>query len=108
MAKPEVEFYVDDIPWKPIEGAPGMYEKVLAMDPDTGACTRLLKMDPGVETTEPNIHDFWEEVIILEGELYAAHRDETLKKGFYCCRPPGMVHGPVKCPKGVITFEIRG
>jgi hypothetical protein len=25
----------------------------------------------------------------------------------YACRPPGMLHGPYRVPRGCITFEIR-
>ena len=38
MAKPELEFFnTEIIPWKPIEGSPGQYEKILSRDPKTGS-----------------------------------------------------------------------
>ena len=107
MPKPKLEIQVDDIPWTPLEGAPGMYEKILAIDPDTGDYTRLLKMEPGVEINKEISHDFWEEVLLIEGEIVDCRRDTVVSVGFYCCLPPGTVHGLVKCPKGAITFETR-
>src|SRR5215475_163995 len=69
MPKPELEFFpVSDIPWTPVEGAPpGHYQKILTEDPDKMFVTRMLKVDPGCASTETFVHDFWEEVYILEG-----------------------------------------
>jgi hypothetical protein len=25
----------------------------------------------------------------------------------YACRPPGMIHGPYRVPKGCVTLEMR-
>jgi len=47
MAKPELDFFdTEVIPWKPIEGAPGQYEKILSKDPKTGSFTRLIMSMP--------------------------------------------------------------
>ncbi|RLA94469.1 MAG: hypothetical protein DRG55_01715 [Deltaproteobacteria bacterium] len=110
MAKPEIEFCDPEVnfQWRPVEGSvPGIYEKILSRDPETGNYTRLLKFLPGVRTSEVLVHDFWEEVIILKGELVDLGKDETYGEGFYACRPPGMKHGPYFVPRGCITFEIR-
>jgi hypothetical protein len=110
MPKPEIEFIDPDThyPWRPVEGdILGIKEKILSLDPKTGAYTRLLKFPPGLRTTETLVHDFWEEVIILEGELIDLGKKQTFGAGFYACRPPGMVHGPYDIPRGCVTFEIR-
>ena len=50
MAKPKLEFFnTEIIPWKPIEGSPGQYEKILSKDPETGSFTRLLLYQPDFE-----------------------------------------------------------
>jgi hypothetical protein len=89
MPKPELEFFpTDNIPWVPVEGAPpGHYQKILTEDPD-----RI-------------VHDFWEEVYILEGNQWDG--DQFFEKGMYACRPPGMKHGPYRTEGGVVTFEVR-
>src|SRR5262249_7325548 len=69
MPKPELEFFAPDhISWQPVAGSatggaggPGVDEKVLAVDPETGDVTRLLRFAAGVETKETITHDFWEE-----------------------------------------------
>ena len=107
MAKPELEFFpVDDLPWVPVEGAPpGHYQKILTEDPENRFVTRLLKVDPGGASTETFVHDFWEEVYIVEGSQWDGGR--LLKKGMYACRPPGMKHGPYRTEEGCMTLEFR-
>ena len=115
MPKPELEFFSPEgLPWTPVAGSavggaggPGVVEKVLSRDPDTGNVTRLLRFDGGVETQETISHDFWEEVWILEGELIDLGRQQTFRAGMYACRPPGMVHGPYRVPGGCVTLEMR-
>jgi hypothetical protein len=107
MPKPELEFFpTDNIPWKPLPGGPpGVWEKILTSDPERLFVTRLLKCDPGVTGTETFVHDFWEEVLIVEGSHWDGN--QHFKKGMYACRPPGMKHGPYRTEEGVITFEVR-
>ncbi len=88
-------------------GGSGVREKILSRDADTGDVTRLLRFDAGVETTETIVHDFWEEVFILEGELIDVGKRQTFSAGMYACRPPGMIHGPYRVPRGCTTLEIR-
>ena len=115
MPKPELEFFRPDrLPWRPVAGSatagaggPGIMEKILAEDPATGDVTRLLRMDPGVETSETIAHDFWEEVLILEGAVIDLGKTLTFSAGMYACRPPGMVHGPYRAPAGALMFETR-
>ena len=88
-------------------GGPGVRQKILSRDADTGDVTRLLRFDAGVETTETITHDFWEEVWILDGEMVDLGKRQTFSAGMYACRPPGMVHGPYRVPHGCTIFEIR-
>ena len=70
MPKPEIEFkdYDTEWLWRPVEGDTlGIKEKILSEDPETGDYTRMLKFPPGIETSETLVHDFWEEVLIVEG-----------------------------------------
>jgi hypothetical protein len=107
MPKPELEFFpVDTIPWTPVQGAPpGHYQRILTEDPDKMFVTRMLKVDPGCRSTETFVHDFWEEVYILEGSQWDG--EQFFKKGMYACRPPGMKHGPYRTDEGVTTLEVR-
>lgn len=113
MPKAEREFLdVDQLKWEPVTGGSGVqgagvWEKVLSRDDEYGDYTRILRFDPGVETFEVITHPFWEEVIILEGDLFDKTLNREFKKGMYACRPPGMKHGPYQTPKGCMTFELR-
>ena len=102
------------MPWRPVTGSAtagaggaGVEEKILSHDPDTGDVTRLLRFAPGLETTETIAHDFWEEVWILEGSIIDVGLGRTFVAGMYACRPPGMPHGPYRCPTGALLFETR-
>ena len=111
MAKPEHEFLpVEDVAFTVCAGdVPQLSERILAADSDAGVATRILKIEPGTDTS-PNgsqVHDFWEEVFILEGSLTDLRLGETFTAGMYACRPPGMEHGPWKSDDGCLTFEVR-
>jgi hypothetical protein len=112
MPKPEREFFpVANVDWTPAQGGlvPGLFERILAADPEQGVATRLLRFDPGTNTSAagPQMHDFWEEVYILEGALHDLTLNQTFGAGTYACRPPGMRHGPWLAPDGCLTFEVR-
>jgi hypothetical protein len=115
MPKAEREFFrPDNIPWQLVAasptagaGGPGVMEKILSRDAESGDVTRLLKFDTGVETKDTIAHDFWEEVWILEGELVDLGKKQTFTAGMYACRPPGMAHGPYRVTRGCITLEFR-
>jgi hypothetical protein len=112
MAKPEMEIQdIEHIPWQPVVGAgvsgSGIYERILSKDPKTGNYTRLLKVEPGVETAELLSHDVWEEIWVVEGKMIDKGKNLVLTKGMYGCRPPGMKHGPYSYPEGVVCLEWR-
>ena len=112
VPKPEREFFpVTDVAWTPALGGvvPGLSERILATDPDSGVVTRVLRFDPGTNTSAAGVqvHTFWEEVYIIEGSLHDLTLNQTFPTGTYACRPPGMPHGPWVAPEGCLTFEVR-
>jgi hypothetical protein len=111
MLKPEREFFdVTEVDWTPAApNVSGLTERILAREGDTAAATRILRFEPGTNTTPLGVqeHPFWEEVYILEGSLHDLTLNETFPKGTYACRPPGMRHGPWIAPEGCTTFEVR-
>ena len=117
--KPHKEFFELDMGsgWATPEGYPeGIKQKILASDIDednkTGSRTRLLRFDPGVFTTAPFVHDHWEEVYLVSGDLTVGN-DEAGEGGepfgapTYACRPPGAYHGPFKSTDGCVLYEIH-
>ena len=111
MSKPELEFFpAVGIEWTPVTGnVSGLYERILAQDAQTGVATRMLRFNPGTDTSANGIvvHEFWEEVYILEGSIYDIPLGKKFTAGMYACRPPGMKHGPWKTEEGCTTFEVR-
>ena len=111
MAKPELEFFdVASVEWTAVDDrVPGLYERILTHEGESGAVTRILKFEPGTNTSPAGVqvHPFWEEVYILEGSFRDLSLNQTFSKGSYACRPPGMRHGPWESPEGCVTFEVR-
>ena len=117
--KPHLEFQAIDMSagWATPPGYPaGIEQKILAgvLDEDrkTGSRTRLLRFAPGVFTTAPFIHDYWEEVYLVDGDLTVGNDDagrggEAFAPGTYACRPPGAAHGPFKSNRGCLLLEIH-
>ena len=71
-----------------------------------------MRFQPGIYTTEPFVHDYWEEVYLVEGDLTvgndtAGQGGESFPSGTYACRPPGAVHGPFKSNRGCLLLEIH-
>ena len=119
MNKPHLEFHKVDMGqgWVTPPGYPaGIQQKILASDLDEtrkmGSRTRLLRFAPGVYTTAPFVHDHWEEVYLLSGDLVVGNDDkgkggEPFEAPTYACRPPGVHHGPFKSERGCMLYEIH-
>ena len=117
--KPHLEFHAVDLSagWERPAGYPeGIDQKILAGALDesahSGSRTRLLRFRPGVFTTAPFVHDYWEEVYLLQGDLTVgndAHGrgGERFAPGTYACRPPAAAHGPFKSETGCLLLEIH-
>ncbi len=77
-----------------------------------GSRSRLLKFEPGVYTTVPFVHDHWEEVYLMSGDLIVGNDaqgrgGEPFMAPTYACRPPGVHHGPFKSEQGCLLFEMH-
>ena len=103
--------------WEVPAGYPsGIQQKIIAGGLDEagkhGTRTRLLRFDPGVFTTEPFVHEYWEEVFLVSGDLTVGN-DKEGKGGeafppfTYACRPPGAWHGPFRSDGGCILLEMH-
>lgn len=112
MGKPHLEFVSVDMEkgWETPLGYPaGIEQKILASDIDeekkAGGRTRLLRFAPGVYTTQPFVHDHWEEVYVISGDLIV--NDRICEPHTYACRPPHTPHGPFKSNTGCLLFELH-
>jgi len=100
--------------WVVPEGYPkGIEEKILSGRLDEAAAcgsrTRLLRFHPGAFSTEPFIHAYWEEVLLISGDLIVGTGDdaESFMPHTYACRPPGVYHGPFRSDGGCLLVEIH-
>jgi hypothetical protein len=120
IAKEYKEFHLVDMEsegWHSPPGYPsGIEQKILAGSLDeigrNGNRTRLLRFLPEAFTTEPFVHDYWEEVYLISGDLIVG--DDRKGKGVeifgpntYACRPPGIYHGPFRSEGGCLLLEIH-
>jgi len=113
------EFHALDLDrgWEvPAGYPPGIEQKILAGALDEpnrrGSRTRLLRFAPGVYTTQPFVHEYWEEVYLISGDLTvgndaAGKGGVEFKPNTYACRPPGAPHGPFKSERGCMLLEIH-
>ena len=117
--KPHLEFQRVDLVdgWETPAGyPPTIQQKILASDLDeqqkSGSRTRLLRFVPGAFTTAPFVHDHWEEVYLVSGDLVvgsdaSGHGGEPFGAPTYACRPPGVFHGPFKSETGCLLYELH-
>ena len=115
--KKHQEFYQVDMQtgWESLPGYhAGIQQKILSGALDTenrrGARTRLLRWGPGAYSTEPFVHEYWEEVFVLNGDfIVGSDADGKGGKPFhqdtYCVRPPGVFHGPFRSENGCLLLE---
>jgi len=106
-----------DTGWQVPEGYPeGMEQKILAGGLDeeakTGSRTRLLRFQPGIFSTVPFVHEYWEEVYLISGDLTVGNDEngdggESFQPNTYACRPPGAHHGPFKSEGGCLLLEVH-
>lgn len=77
-----------------------------------GSRTRILRFPPGLATHDVIVHDYWEEVFMLEGDMtVGADKDgnggESFEGYTYAVRPPGAPHGPFRSVNGCYLLEIH-
>lgn len=84
-----------------IEALPGGFVKILKEADENGSLTYLARLEPGFEMPS-HIHEFGEECIMLEGELWMG--DLHLKKGDYHYAAAGMKHGKHYSPTGALIY----
>ncbi|MBT2336364.1 cupin [Variovorax paradoxus] len=113
----EIRPDADSTEWSPVACAAGCIEELLLADNlddavRTGSRTRLARWSAGALIDRPVVHDFHEEVFIVEGDLVVGcdaegEGGEPFGPYTFACRPPGAVHGPFVSRTGCVLFEIQ-
>lgn len=113
------EFYTLDMTsgWETPVGYPeGIQQKIVSGGLDEankrGTRTRLLRFAPGVYTTKPFSHEYWEEVYLISGDLIVGNDEKgeggtSFPPNTYACRPPRAAHGPFKSIGGCLLMEMH-
>jgi hypothetical protein len=119
IQKEHKEFHTVDLEsgWEVPAGYPaGIEQQILAGSLDevgrTGFRTRHLRFKPGVYTTVPFVHEYWEEVYVVSGDLIVGNDangngGQKFGPNTYACRPPGTYHGPFKSETGCLLLELH-
>jgi anti-sigma factor ChrR (cupin superfamily) len=92
---------VEALPWEPSR-FPGIENKTLMRNPETGMQTVLTRMAPGSVLTD-HMHVDIEQTWVLEGSL-VDHEGEA-KAGSFVYRPPGSRH-TASAPNGALLLGI--
>jgi hypothetical protein len=79
-------------------------EMILNEDTTAGRRTLLQRHQPGSLDSKESLHDYIEEIFIVEGDLGDKRTGLTYQKGYYAFRKPGMVHGPFFSKTGCLMF----
>ena len=91
-----------ETPW--VKGPePGLRIKLLHMDDQSGAYSRLISADAGWMESRQEHHDCVEEVYMISGDMTMGDLG-TMTSGGYIWRPPLIQHGPMQTTAGGLMF----
>jgi hypothetical protein len=119
LPKPHREFFriPPDAVWTPVHSTIGVVEELVLADSmdvasKTGSRSRLARWHAGSLADKAVIHDFCEEVLVVEGEFIvgcdaSGAGGEAFGAYTFACRPPGVWHGPFASRTGCLLFEIQ-
>ncbi|GHC77646.1 hypothetical protein GCM10007320_17350 [Pseudorhodoferax aquiterrae] len=120
LPKRHREFFAidrSDAAWTPVPCSAGRIEETVLADnfdpaTGTGSRTRLARWSAGALIARPVVHDFHEEVFIVEGDFVVGcdaegQGGESFGAYTFACRPPGALHGPFTTRGGCVLFEIQ-
>jgi hypothetical protein len=117
--KPHREFFTiaPDAEWRAVAASAGQIEELVLADgldaaAQRGSRSRLVRWNAGALIDRPVIHDFCEEVFLVEGDLVVGcdaqgAGGESFGPYTFACRPPAVWHGPFTSRGGCLMFEIQ-
>jgi hypothetical protein len=110
------EFHSLGDDWQPVSGYPTTITQLVLSDnldaaTGTGSRTRLVRWQAGTLLPAPVVHDYTEEVLVIEGDLVvgcdaSGAGGEVFEPYSYACRPPRTPHGPFTTRTGCLMLEI--
>jgi hypothetical protein len=91
------------VDWVPVEGAPGNFIKVLAVDEKRNRVDFLFKQAPNGEFPTHN-HNCIAVAYTLEGLWGYREGDELMFPGCFSYEPPGTIHTPYATAQGMVVY----
>jgi quercetin dioxygenase-like cupin family protein len=85
---------------------PGVHEKMLWRDAETGASIGLIRFDKGASIPTPHYHAANQFMFCLSGHYEYTKTGVTLKAGSFYWNPKGNVHGPTIAHEDTVVMEI--
>ena len=104
MPRPHVEFIqVQALVWRPLESVHRAANafRMLSADPDSGACTALLRYASGA-SADVAAFDYDEEIFVLDGDITIA--DMQYAAGDYGLLPAGCARGEIAGEGGAVVL----
>lgn len=94
-----------DMEWRD-KSLPGLSEKMLWRDEQTGASIALIRFKKGCSIPKPHSHASNQFMFCLSGRYEYTSTGVVLEAGSFYCNPVGNVHGPTLAHEDTIVLEI--
>jgi len=101
----EILIHAAQMEWRP-KSLPGLFEKMLWRDEQTGASIGLIKFERGCSIPMPHSHASNQFMYCLSGKYEYTRTKVTLLPGSFYCNPKGVVHGPTLAHEETVILEI--
>ena len=101
----EVLMQSNDMPWRE-KSLPGISEKMLWRNEETGASIALIRFAKGSGIPQPHYHASNQFMICLQGKYEYTPTGVTLTAGSFYWNKKGNVHGPAIAHEDTIVVEI--
>ena len=105
MGRPHIEFLQSQsLPWEPEPLLPGAWSRTLSRDEDTGACTLLSRLEPGLHFEQGSRVAADEEFYVLAGSYYLNGYEYS--EGCYGYYPAGHPRAQAYSPEGAVVLRF--
>lgn len=85
---------------------PGLSEKMLWRNEETGASIALIRFKKGCRIPKPHSHASNQFMYCLSGRYEYTSTGLVLEAGSFYCNPVGSVHGPTLAHEDTVVLEI--
>ncbi len=101
----ELLLQAGEMAWRE-KSLPGISEKMLWRNEETGASIALIRFNKGSGIPKPHLHASNQFMFCLEGRYEYTSTGVVLVAGSFYCNPKGNVHGPALAHEDTVVLEI--